>query len=379
VVSGSETVVIGAGLMGAASALALARRGRAVTVLEARPLGHRDGSSHGSSRIFRHSYAAPHYVEMSRRALELWRDLEARSGRRLLVTTGGLDFGERRGVAEMHAAQLAAGVPCELLTVGAAALRWPHLRFAGDVLFTPDAGVIDPELAIAEMLRLAAHHGAKVRLQTPVLAVEPHGAGARVVTAAGVLEADAAVVAAGPWLPALLEGVVELPPLRVTRQQVFHFARREARDQSPWPVVLHEGELSFYALPGGRDGVTPGNIKVAQHDPGPETTAERRDHEIDEAGRRRVVEYVRGWWPGLAPEPVAAFICLYTMTADEDFIVDRTGPIVVCSPCSGHGAKFAPLIGEWAADLAGGGRLPYDVFGLDRPGRPKHDEPAAPG
>jgi monomeric sarcosine oxidase len=363
-----QTVVIGAGLMGAASTLALARRGHAVVTLEARRLGHREGSSHGSSRIFRHSYAEEDYVAMTQRALGLWRDIEGLGGRRLLTVTGGLDYGAGRGVARISSAQRAAGVPCELLTAAEAARRWPHLRFAGDVLFTPGAGVIDPELAVAEMLRLARSMGAQVREQTPVLAVEPQTSGVRVVTAGETLCADVAVVAAGPWLPALLDGVLALPRLTVTRQQVFHFARREAGCDD-WPVVLYEDGLSVFGLPGGRDGVAPGNMKVAQHDPGPSAVPGVGDGRIDEAGRARLVEHVRTWWPGLRPEPLAAFTCLYTMTADEDFVVDRAGPLVVCSPCSGHGAKFAPLIGEWAADLAGGGPAPSQRFALRRPGR----------
>ena len=301
---------------------------------------------------------------MTRQALRLWREAEELSGSALLTTTGGLDHGERRGVVELRAAQLAAGVACELLSPEAAESRWPHMRFETEVLYTPEAGVIDPELAIAELVRVAQGLGAQVEYEMPVLAIEATASGARVRTAAGVVDADVAVVAAGPWLPTLLAGVVDVPPLTVTQQQVFHFARRETRDLGPWPVVLYDGELTAYALPGGRDGGAPGNMKLAQHDPGPVTTADGRDGRIDPAGRRRVIEHAHRWWPGLLPEPVAEFTCLYTRTPDEDFILDRVGPIVICSPCSGHGAKFTPLIGEYVADLTEGRPLPYDVFGL---------------
>jgi sarcosine oxidase len=366
-----DVIVIGAGLMGAASTMALARRGHRVTTLEARRLGHRQGSSHGSFRIYRHSYVEPHYVEMTRRAGESWRDVERLCGRRLLTLTGGLDHGERRRVEELLAAQTAAGVECELLGPRVAARRWPHMRFATDVLFTPDAGVIAPELAVVEMLRVAEALGARMRQITPVLDVEARDAGVRIVTGAGRLEADAAVVAAGPWLPGLLDGVVELPRLTVTQQQVFHFARRGGESADLWPVVVHDGELPVYALPGGEDGGIPGNMKVAEHDGGVETSADDRDDRVDEAGRLRVVEYVRRWWPGLLPVPVAAFTCLYTRTPDEGFVLDRVGSVVVCSPCSGHGAKFAPLIGEWMADLVEGNAPPYLGFGLKgRAGHP---------
>ena len=360
----AEIVVVGAGLMGAASTLALARRGHAVTTLEARRVGHREGSSHGSSRIFRHSYVEPHYVEMTVRALGLWRELEELCGNELLTTTGGLDHGERRGVEALYAAQRAAGIPCEPLSPEAAAERWPHMRFASDVLFTPGAGVIDPELAIAEMLRLAESLGARLLEETPVIRVEPLESGVRIVTPEQTLHAGAVVVAAGAWLPGLLAGVVRLPQLTVTQQQVFHFARRDEHDLSTWPVVLYECALSAYGLPGGRDGVVPGNVKLALHDPSAATTPDERDGRIDPAGRRHVIDHARHWWPGLVPEPLAGLTCLYTSTADERFVLDRVGPVVVCSPCSGHGAKFTPIIGEWVADLAEGRQLPFTTFGL---------------
>jgi sarcosine oxidase len=368
--SRANVIVVGAGLMGAASTLALARRGHDVLTLEARAPGHREGSSHGSTRIVRRSYLDRGYLEMTGRALELWRELEHLAGTRLLTMTGGLEGGVGRQPRRLRDVLSAAGVPCELLGPDAARERWPHLRLGDDVLYQPDAGVIDPELAVAEMLRLAREAGARVEHERPVLSIEEDVGGARVHTAAGPIAADVVVAAAGPWLGPLLAGVVALPPLTVTQQQVFHFAPAEpvgAAGQAPWPVVVcADGRISNYALPGGPDGLVAGNVKIAEHSPGPVTTADARDGRIDAAGRRRVVDHVRRSWPGLAPDPVAEYTCLYTWTPDEGFILDRAGPIVVCSPCSGHGAKFTPLVGEYVAGLAEGRALPYARFGLDR-------------
>jgi sarcosine oxidase len=366
----ASVIVIGAGLMGAATTLALARRGHAVLALEARAPGHREGSSHGSTRIVRRSYLDPDYLEMTGRAFELWRELEQCAGTRLLTMTGALECGVGRQPKRLHEALTAAGVPCELVSPDAARERWPQVRLDGDVLYQADAGVVDPELAVTEMLRLAREAGARVEHETPVLSIDEVAGGIRVHTAAGPIAADVAVVAAGPWLSPLLAGVVDLPPLKVTQQQVFHFAPAEAvqaAGQAHWPAVVYgDGANSIYALPGGADGLVAGNMKIAKHDPGSETTADERDGLIDAAGRRRVVDHVRRSWPGLHPDPVAEYTCLYTWTPDEGFILDRAGPIVVCSPCSGHGAKFTPLVGEWAADLAEGRALPYARFGLDR-------------
>ena len=367
----ASVVVIGAGLMGSASTLALARRGHDVLTLEARVPGHREGSSHGSTRIVRRTYLQSHYLEMTGRAFELWRDLEQLAGTRLLTMTGALEYGSGRDPRRYCEALAAAGVPCELLTPRAAVERWPQVRLTGEVAYFPEAGVIDPELVVAESLRLARDLGARVEHETPVLAVEVEGGGVRLETAAGSVRAGVVVVAAGPWLGPLLGDVVDLPPLTVTQQQVFHFAPTEAARTAgwpaPWPVVVYgAGGTNVYALPGGRDGIAEGNVKIAEHGPGPVTTAVGRDGRIDPAGRRRVIEYVREAWPGLDPEPTAEATCLYTWTADEDFILDRTGSLVVCSPCSGHGAKFTPLVGEWVADLVEGRPLPYGDFGLER-------------
>jgi glycine/D-amino acid oxidase-like deaminating enzyme len=360
----AEVVVVGAGLMGAASMLALARRGHEVIGFEARRPGHRAGSSHGSTRIVRRSYEDPIYIQMSGRALDLWQELEALAGRRLVTMTGALDYGPGHGAERLFKAFGAEGVDSELLSAASAADRWPHMRFEGQVLHHPEAGVVDPESAVAEMLRLARELGSHVEHETPVLSIEPWGTRARVRTSAGVTECRTVVVAAGPWVSGLLEDVIDLPPLRVTQQQVFHFARRVEGDTTSWPVALFDGDLLTYALPGGRDGRVKGNVKIGDHAPGRATTADTRDGRIDPQGRRRVIEHVREWWPGLDPRPVAEYTCLYTWTENEDFIVAPVGPLVVCSPCSGHGAKFALLIGQWVADIVEGRGVPYGVFGL---------------
>ena len=209
---------------------------------------------------------------MTGRAFELWRELEQLAGTRLLTMTGALECGVGREPRRLHEVLSAAGVPCELVGPDAARERWPQVRLDGDVLYQPDAGVVDPEFAVTEMLRLAREAGARVEHETPVLSIEEDAGGVRVHTAAGPIAADVVVAAAGPWLSPLLAGVVDLPPLTVTQQQVFHFAPAEAvraAGQAPWPVVVYgDGTISVYALPGGPDGLVAGNVKIAEHNPG---------------------------------------------------------------------------------------------------------------
>jgi monomeric sarcosine oxidase len=366
-----DLVIVGAGLAGAAAAHAAAKRGLNVVVLDAFGPGHRNGSSHGSARIFRRAYPDPLYVRLTGQAGERWRELAAEAGADFITPTGGLDFGPARNPARLHAVLTGCGVPAELMTAAAAARRWPQFDFAGveQVMFHPEAGVLDPDRAVAAMLRLAAAAGADVRFGTPVTRLAAAGGGGVAHTDSGTFEAPVIAVAAGAWIAPLLDGLLKLPPLTVTQQQVFHFAPSPGAPAAagPWPIFIDDADDGYiFGLPGGRDGEVPGAIKIGEHNPGKVTTADGRDFRVDPASRARVRAYVGKRLPGLDPAPVNETTCLYTWTANEDFILDRPagGPFVVVSPCSGHGAKFAPLIGEIIADLATGGATADPRFTL---------------
>ncbi|HTR94440.1 MAG TPA: FAD-dependent oxidoreductase [Trebonia sp.] len=384
----ADLIIVGAGLAGAAAAWSASGRGANVVVLEQFGPAHRNGSSHGSARIFRRAYPDPLYVRLTGEAKQRWVDLEWEAAALLLGLTGGIDFGVRRDPEHLHAVLTAGGVAAELLPEQEAARRWPQFDFsgAGPVLFHEDCGVLDPDHAIDAMLRVAAARGADIRFDIPVTRLEAGGDGAIVRTGDESFTAPVAVVAAGAWIAPLLTGLAELPPLTVTQQQVFHFAprdqagsppgppagrtvdhsagqpvlgwqARQSAGQQPWPVfIVQDEEDSCYGLPGGRDGGVPGAIKIGEHSPGTVTSAAGRDFRVDPASRDRVRGFVTRRVPGLAARPVNEVTCLYTWTANEDFILDRPGggPFVIASPCSGHGAKFAPLLGDIIAGLAAG-------------------------
>jgi sarcosine oxidase len=234
--------------------------------------------------------------------------------------------------------------------------------FDGEVVYHPQAGTMDAEGAVAALLALAADRGADVRHETAAVEVS----GDRVVLADGSeLAARCVVVAAGGWVAPLLEGTVALPRLRVTQQQVFHFPRRDP-SLPPWPSVIHEPVgHAVYHLAGGRDGGPGDDRKIAEHDSGLATTAAGRDGVVDPESRARVIEYVQRFLPGLDPTPRSEVTCLYTETPSENFLLDRVGDLVIASPCSGHGAKFAPLTGEFVAGLVlGTGEPVPDRFRL---------------
>ena len=354
-----DVAILGAGLMGAASAWALARRGLSVALFEAYEPGHPNGSSHGSERIFRRAYPNVRYSVLTGFAAECWQELEYDTDSTLLRMTGGVDTGiaDVRDPEEMAKTMWTAAVEHELLTAEQARERWPFMLFDGPAVYHPEAGTLDPEVTIATCVRRAKELGALVVTGTRVTGTERLASGRiRILNESVELTADTVVVAAGAWLPELAprlatdagRGLV-LPPLTVVQKEVFHFRQRDPGER--WPTFVHKGPVQIYGLPSGRDAGPGPAVKVARYDGGPVTTASTRDGVIDPEARASVVEYVRTRLPGLDPEPVAEASCLFTFAPNDDFVIERQGSYIVVSACSGHGAKFAPLVGESVADL----------------------------
>jgi sarcosine oxidase len=338
----SGVIVVGGGVMGSSTAYALARHGIDVTVIEQFPLGHDRGSSHGTARIFRFSYPDPTYVSMAQEALPLWRALESEVGERLLTVTGGLDTGK---ALDDHARALdVCGATFEMIDGGDACERWPELSFdrGTPVLFQPDAGVVAADRAVAAFAHGARGAGATVMDGTRAIALEDANGGVTVRTDAGELRARAVVVAAGAWARGLLATAGIALDVRPTRETVAYFGLGGERVP---PTLVDWGSPSIYALPSPGDG-----IKAGEHRAGP-TIDPDIPGAIDDRAVERVARWVAERWPRADPRPHRAETCLYTNTPDEHFVLERHGRIVVASPCSGHGFKFAPLIGRRLAGL----------------------------
>lgn len=377
--SRTEVAVVGAGLAGAATAWELTRRGRSVTLIERATPAAPGGSSHGSARIFRYAYPDPFYVQLTRRARAGWDELEAAAGQRLVTPADALDFGGLRDVRQLARGLAGAGVSHELLTAAAARERWPQIGFDTDVLWHAGAGVLDAQAAVTAMVGLARAGGATVLTGWPVTSIAADGAGHVVRSAHGdEVRAAAVVVAAGGWLPDLLGALPAaaalqrlVPPLEVRQEQVFHFPYRQAGGgaEAPWPTLIHKSAaIQTYSLPGGRDAGHAG-LKVAEYRGGrPIRSAAAADGVVDPANRERVGAYVERYLPGLVPQPYAESTCLFTVTPTEDFVIDAVAGVTVLSACSGHGAKFAPLLGRLAADVATG-HPPLPRFALRTPPR----------
>lgn len=358
-------VIVGGGVMGTAAARALSSRGRGVLLLERGTIGHSEGSSGGPTRNFRLTYHDPVYVRMARLALERWRELEDEAGLELVRVVGGLDVGQ---ATEASAQALeAAGERFERPSDAEVAERWPMVRFPrrSSFVYQPDGAILRSHDAIGAQARLAAEHGADLREETLVASVKPGRAGVEVRTEDGdVIEAPVAIVTAGSWAGTLLAGVGIDLPLRPTLEQSTYLDTEE-RDL---PTVIDWDETPAqppYLVP---NPFAPGELKAGAHLSGPVVDPDTRPFEPDEAREARVVDWV-GRRLVSAVRPLRTETCLYTTTPDEDFVIDRIGPLVVASPCSGHGFKFAPLIGEVLADLATGEapEVPLERFRADRP------------
>ncbi len=311
--------------MGLATAWALRRRGRDPTVYEQFERGHARGSSHGRSRIFRLAYAEPEYVQLAQEALVLWRQLEAETGETLLELNGLLEVVRTLEESTAHTLE-ACGVAWERLDREEAERRYPiHVAEESFAVLQPEAGIVRADKALAAFAR-----GLDVRYETRV---HPDD-----------LDADVVVVTAGSWVNQLLD---EPLPVKVTRETVCYF--RPERDGPVPSLVSFKPEShthDMYSLADPKHG-----LKVGAHHAGPEA-----DPDAPGDPQPRLIEQITSWarrvYRLAEPDPVEAETCMYTTTPDETFVLERRGRVVVGSPCSGHGFKFAPAIGERLADLA---------------------------
>ena len=363
-----DVVVVGGGVMGSAAAWQLARRGADVVLLEQYEPGHLRGSSHGSSRIVRLSYADPFYVDLAAAAYERWTELEAEAGEPLLTWTGVVDHGDEPTVREMADLLGARGHAVDVLKPAAAMDRWPGLRFTSPVLFHPHGGRGDPDRTVAALKRLAGRYGAEIRHDSRVDAVAPATDSVEVRTADQVIRAGSVVVATGAWTASVLTGLVTMPRLTVTMEQPAYFPPRDT--EQPWTSFIHHLAgiaTRGTATPRGAYGLSSADgVKVGFHAVGPVIDPDDPDRGIDAARLRALQDYVAEWIPGVDAARPEAVPCLYDLTDDSDFIVDKVGPVTVAAGFSGHGFKFTPQIGHIVADLVLDDVPAPRRFGLNR-------------
>ena len=348
-----DAIVVGLGAIGSATTLHLAKAGARVLGIDRFHPPHELGSSHGETRITRVAVGeGASFVPYVKRSHELWRELEAESGESLFTACGMLMIGGARPAA-FHGAEdfLQAtidvarehDVPHETPTADEVGRRFPQFALNGDergFYYEPGAGVLRPERAVATQLELARRHGAELRFDHRVTEVSPGRVGDD--------RADTVIVAAGPWIGELVPG-----DFAVHRQVQFWFKATEPglHDDAPifvWDLGRGEDDF-FYGFP-AQDG----RVKVASEDHTTRTTPDECAREIDPAEERAIrSEYLDGRIRGLG-ECVRATTCLYTVTSDRQFAIERQDGLLAVSACSGHGFKHSPALGEELAKTVAG-------------------------
>ena len=313
--------VVGAGVMGCATAWALRERGAEVAVYEQFDLDHARGSSHGRTRIFRLAYPEPYWVRFAQEAYTGWKDLDLS----VLGLYGLVELVADPAATSARALE-ACGVPYRLLDRDEVRALGADLPDGWTALHLADAGVV-----FADRARHAFLQAAGVEVETN-----------RRIESTDELDADVVVVTAGSWVRGLVPDV----PVTVTRETLAYFKREGPPVASIVDLSVETGGHGMYSLHDPVHG-----LKVGAHhagseiDPGTEGTP-------DPALVERIASWVRERFPDVDPEPVEAQTCLYTTTADDGFILERRGRVVVGSACSGHGFKFAPAVGRRLAALA---------------------------
>jgi sarcosine oxidase len=316
-----KVAVVGAGVMGCAAAWALHERGAEVTVHEQFELDHDRGSSHGRTRIFRVAYPEVEWIRFARDAYAGWKDLDPD----VLGLYGLIELVADPALTSARALD-ECGVPYRLLDADEVRAQGAILPEGWTALHTADAGVVFADRARHAFLAAA---GAEVEANSRVESTDE-------------LDADVVVVTAGSWVRDLVPDV----PVKVTRETVAYFKREGPPPPSIVDLNAETGGHGMYSLYDPVHG-----LKAGAHHAGAETDPNATGQPSEEIVER-ISSWVRARFPDVDPDPVDAQTCLYTTTADERFVLERRGRVVVGSACSGHGYKFAPAVGRRLAELA---------------------------
>jgi sarcosine oxidase len=353
-----DVIIAGLGAMGSLTAYQLARRGHRVFGFDRYTPPHAMGSSHGHARIIREAYFEdPRYVPMVQAAYREWAALEAASDVTLFRQTGGLMLGAPDGTL-VRGARLSAelhGLPHEILDAAEVARRFPAFHPDADMVgvLEPRAGILSPERAIAAALDVARAGGATIHTGETLLGWRSIPGGVEVETSAGRYRAATLVMTVGAWTRSQLP-TLDLP-LVVQRNVQYWFSPVRAPAHfapAALPVFLAEYApgKAWYGFPDVGDG-----LKVALHHDGVSGDPDTIVREVDPREAEPMRAILSRYMPDANGPLRDSAVCLYTNAPDEHFVIDRhpdEPAVIVASPCSGHGFKFASAIGSILADMA---------------------------
>jgi monomeric sarcosine oxidase len=378
VTSNYDHIVIGAGVIGTATAYWLARSGaQNVLVLEQFGLGHGKGASEDHSRIIRHAYHNTTYTALTHAMFEHWSELEAETGLRLVLKTGGLDLAVQgsSGEAELdnYRASLAPiNAPYDDLTATDIRHRWPQWQIEDDVLgmFQQDGGILDVRTACAAQIAAARTRGVEFSPLTTVLDMSSSADRVTVTTDRGVFTAGNAVVCVASWIEKLAPSLGLRWNMSLTQEQVSYFATPHLRDFTPdrFPMwIWHGDDNVFYGFPIYGEAA----VKIARDMSGRFITSDERSYEprADETATYRA--FLEKRLPRAVGPELLSKTCVYDMPPDRDFILDRVPghPRITIGVGAGHAAKFGNLIGHILSDLTLHDKTPFPIeaFRADRP------------
>jgi sarcosine oxidase len=357
--------VVGCGVMGASVSYNLAKRGLRVLTLERYGVNHQFGSSHGRTRIIRLAYYEdPRYVPLLRRAFDSWREVESKSGKKLLEMTGGLMIGrpDSELVTGVIRSAKKYSLPYEVMSPSKVEERYEAftLEEGFNAVYEVNAGILFAEECVRALVGLASEAGCDFRFSEQVSGWRSGPEGVEIETPAGTQTADRLVLCAGAWNAGLLNGIL---PLQCERQVPLWFSSggQSCFSSPKMPVFIMEEEqgIFYYGIPDVGHGV-----KVARTHGGELSSPDRVRREVTEKDVTPVRRFISRRLKNLDGPPIASSICIYSNTPDLNFAV---GPhpndprISVLSACSGHGFKFGSVLGEVVADLATDRRSDFDL------------------
>ena len=361
-----DAIVVGVGSMGSSTCYYLAKQGYQVLGLEQFDIPHELGSHAGQSRIIRKAYFEhPDYVPLLEAAYKNWKDLESETGAQLYFKTGLLYFGQKESplIKGLRLSAEKYKVPVESIDEQRIRERFSHFNIPDgyEKLFEPDAGFLPPEKSILLYVERALHLGATIRSKERILAWNKSGDTITVKTNRDTYQCKRLILTSGPWTKKMIPALEK--NLNVTRQMIAWMQPKTWKKfelgQFPcWTIADHDGKGIFYGfpiLPVDRFG-GPIGLKLAHHYHGAVSDPDHIDRVPTYEDERVLTDALRKFIPDGYSSTLAMKTCMYTNTPDENFILDflpgYDTSVVVAAGFSGHGFKFASVVGEIMTDLA---------------------------